>query len=98
MNVEKEVLLLGMSPYSFKNDDGELIEGLTVHYVAPDELLENGTGLKPIKARMDVSDYKQYQFETLPATCTLKGQFQLSNMKLNITGFSNFKPLFVNAK
>ncbi len=98
MNVEKEVLLLGMSPYSFKNDDGELIEGLTVHYVAPDELLEHGTGLKPIKARMDVADYNKYQFQELPALCTLKGQFQLSNMKLNILSFSNFKPLFVNEK
>lgn len=98
MNVEKEVLLLGMSSYSFKNDDGELIEGLTVHYVAPDELLEHGTGLKPIKARMDIGDYGKYQFQELPALCKLKGQFQLSNMKLNITEFTDFKPLFVNAK
>ena len=97
MNVEKEVLVLGMSPYSFKNDDGELIEGLIVHYVAPDEPLEQGVGLKPIKARLDVKEYGKYQHEQFPALCTLKGNFQLSNMKINITDFSNFKPLFVNA-
>lgn len=97
MNVEQEVLVLGMSPYSFKNDDGELVDGLSVHYVAPKELLENGTGLKPIKARMDVKEYAKYQYQELPALCTLQGEFRFSSNKVEIVSFSNFKPIFATA-
>lgn len=98
MNVEQEVLLLGMSPYSFKNDDGQLVEGLTVHYVAPKEPLENGVGLKPIKARMDVKEYGKYQYQELPALCKLKGEFHFSSNKVEIVSFSDFKPIFATAK
>jgi len=93
MNVVKEILLIGMSPYSFKNDDGELVEGLTVHYVAPDEKLENGVGLKPIKARMDVKEYQRYQNQELPALAKLNGNFMLSTGRVEIISFTDFKPL-----
>lgn len=98
MNVEQEVIVLGMSPYSFKNDDKEQVEGLTVHYVAPKEPLENGTGLKPIKATMDYQEYSKYQHQQFPALCTLKGEFRFSSNRIAIVSFSNFKPIFESTK
>ena len=93
MNVEQVVLVLGMSPYSFKDDNGQLIEGMSVHYVAPNEKMENGNGLKPIKGRMEANEYGKYANQVLPAYAKMKGTIALTNMRLQIESFSDFKTL-----
>lgn len=93
MNVEKVVLVLGMVPYSFKNDDKELVEGLTVHYVALDEKLDNGLGVKPSKTTLEHKEFGKYQFQEFPCLATLKGSIQLTDMKLRIDSFTDFEPI-----
>jgi len=93
MNGVYKTILLGISPYDFKQDNGEQIKGATAHYVVIGENLPNGVGLKPTKSTLPYEDFSKYAGLELPCFADLKGVMRLSNMKFEPESFSNFEAL-----
>lgn len=96
MNVEKTVMILGMFPYNFKDEKtGNQISGCTLHYCDPDESVENGIGVKPVKSKIELEEFAKHQYSSFPATATLKGYISLSNMRLEVKSIENVEQFLI---
>lgn len=92
--VKKEVIILGASRYSFKDDANKQIEGTKVTYIDPDDTIEEDyTGHKCSTANLPYDRFNE--FKNLPAVSTMSMEVNFSTKKpsLKVIGFKMVKPL-----
>lgn len=86
-----DVLILGISKYSFTDDSGRLVEGTTVHYVQTPGVSENAQrGLLPAKATLPIEAFDgTFNNVTFPVKAKAGITLNLSNKRnpIKVTGF-----------
>lgn len=92
MDMKFPVIVLGANPYDFVNDNGERLEGLSVHYCGT-EVAKKGTfvGLKPEKTSIEKTNLKDFQaIQEFPMKGYAHYQIDPNNRKrpMTITHFS----------
>ena len=92
MQMEFDVIVLGANPYDFVNDNGERLEGLSVHYCGKNPQAKgNFVGLKPEKTSIDKKYLKDFQgVQEYPAIGKAHFTLDPNNRKrpMTITHFS----------
>ncbi|MGX1195506.1 hypothetical protein [Metabacillus sp. SLBN-84] len=86
-----DVLILGISKYSFNDDSGRLVEGTTVHYVqTPGVNGADKKGLLPAKATLPVEAFEgMFSGAAFPCKAKAGITLDLSNKRnpIKVTGF-----------
>lgn len=94
------VVVTGARPYKFTNDDGEQIEGLSVHYftLEPPTGRDQHVGYLPQKVSLPYDEWdKTYKNMKLPAKCSADFTINLNNARnpFKITGFEFLKQVAI---
>lgn len=91
VNIDVEVILLGVQPYSFKDrDTGRLVEGVNVYFIEKQaEKSDYGIGFLPRKANLPIdtlSVFKDLEFPFI-AKVEVNSRFSSRGVATKIVGF-----------
>jgi hypothetical protein len=97
------LLVTGVSRYSFKGEDGKVLQGAKVHGVDLDnrEDTEDSLGMLPVEVGADYDVFKHVKPDQLPGFCeasftvkTKKGKENKALVVIHITALKFVGPLF----
>jgi hypothetical protein len=93
-NLEVEVILLGVQPYSFKDKDSDrLVEGLNVFFIERKaEKSDFGIGFLPKKASLPKESYDFFKDLEFPYTAKVIADSRFTSRGV-VTKVVNFKPV-----
>lgn len=88
MNLTEEVVILSVSRYNFKSDDGQQMTGTTVWYHGVTPIFEdNRVGCVPSKANLPIEAFDTMRNLSFPVEATANITVDLSRGKLKVSGF-----------
>lgn len=97
MELKFPVVVLGVNPYDFVNDNGERLQGTSVHYFSKDKQTGSFKGHKPEKTSIVAEDYSDMQGWEYPVLAECHYVINPNNRKnpMKITGFKKIKEITV---
>ena len=98
--LKEKVLVLSLSVYDFKNDDGEIVKGTTVHYVGlkNDGSRDTLIGLKPAKSTLPFDNFQIHSKEVFPAFVDMDFNLDFSTGKIKPVSFNYLSELSLNGQ
>lgn len=97
MELKFPVVVLGVNPYDFVNDNGERLQGTSVHYFSKDKQSGSFKGHKPEKTSVEAADFNDMQVWEYPVLAECHYVINPNNRKnpMKITGFKKIKEITV---
>lgn len=96
--MNQSVIILGVSQYSFENDQKKMVSGTTVHYISTEAADEDQKkGYAPAKANLPVEAFEGMKKWQFPQVCEASILVDLANKRnpLKITAFKPVKALAI---
>lgn len=95
MELKFPVVVLGVNPYDFVNDNGERLMGTSVHYFSKDTQTGSFKGHKPEKTSIEAAEYPKMEGWKFPVLAECHYSINPNNRKnpMKITEFKVIKEL-----
>lgn len=92
-NIDVEVILLGVQPYSFRDrDTGRLVEGVNVYFVEKQAVEgDYGVGYLPRKASLPIDTFSTFKDLDFPLTARVEVDSRFTSRGV-VTRVVGFKP------